>query len=285
MSKKWLFRFAAALAAPALAVAQPPAPVEASLDIDSSGLLTPVNGIYRIGQCVVRRDRGAALRLLEMMPIDGEPQLQEAARTIADAGCLSGPLPADFPVFLRGAIAQEMLRSDYPEMSAQPHSVARLVDLALPVQSDGEAAEEVSRRYQWSDCVVRNDMENVERLVRTGPGSSQETDVLTRMASYMSACMDDGPRFAASSAEIRTLFMQSAYHSLYRYWNGEIQGAGLVDAENPNGQLVCRTNTRTASRVMTERHCMSERDWYRQRTSTRDSWDEWIRQSTTRPYQ
>ncbi len=284
MSKGLLFWLAAMVAMPVAAAAQSPEPVEASLDIDATGLLTPVNGIYRIGQCVVRHDRGVALRLLELMPIDAEPRLQEAARMIADAGCLSESLPLDFPVFLRGAIAQEMLKADYPEMSAQPYSVARLANLALPVQSDGEAATDAARRYQWSDCVVRNDMDNVERLVRTGAGSSMERDVLTRMAPYMSACMDEEAPIAASTSEIRSLFMQSAYHSLYRYWNGDLQGAGLVDSENPNGQLVCRTNKRTESRVATERHCMTPRDWDRMRTSTRESWDEWIRRSNSRPY-
>ena len=229
MARGLLFCLAAMIAlpatAPAMAAAQPAEPVGASLDVEASGLLTPVNGIYRIGQCVVRRDRGVALRLLEMLPVDGEPRLQEAARTIADAGCLGGPLPLDFPVFLRGAIAQEMLRTDYPEMSAEPHSVARLVDLGLPVRSDGPAAGDVARRYQWSDCVVRNDMDNVERLVRTAAGSTMERDVLTRMAPYMSACMAMGAQISVRQSEMRSLFAQGAYHNSYRYWSGQLRDA------------------------------------------------------------
>ncbi len=277
-----LSAMAATIALPATVPAQTVQHAEASMEIEDSSLLTPVNGIYRIGQCVVRHDRGTALRLLEMLPVDGEPRLQEAARTIADAGCLGESLPVDFPVYLRGAIAQEMLRTDFTEMRGEPYSVARLVDFGLPVESDSDPAES-AQPYRWSDCVVRNDGDNVERLMRTPPGSEGERRVLVRMRAYMSACMSGQTEFAASAPEIRSLFMQSAYHSLYRYWNGDLSAAGESGVDNPAGRIVCRTYVSTDSRVRTERICMSPRDWARARHTTQEQVDAFIRSARARP--
>ncbi len=248
------------------------------------GATAAVAGIYRAGQCVVQRDRALAIRLLEALPIDAEPQLQAAARMVRDAGCLVAPLPENFPLFLRGAIAQEMLSSDYSEFAGEPHSVARLINLRLPVESDQEPVNESARYYRWSDCVVRNDMTNVERLIRIPAGSDRERGLLRKMAPYFSACMGPQAQLSASAPEIRSLLMQSAYHMLYRYWLGQLRGAGLVNAENPDGRLICRTYESTGFRVKTERICMTPRDWERTRLTTRDEVAAFILRSTSRPY-
>ena len=274
MRKGILFSVMAMLCMPAAA---------ASVQRDGAlGASAAPDALYRVGQCIVRRDRDAAIALIGALPIDGRQRLDDAARLVADTGCHAGPLPAGFPVLLRGAMAQEMLQRDYSEFAGVPHNRARLVDFNLPVQSDGALADETARRYQWSDCVVRNDTENVERLIRTSPGSARERGILTRMAPYMSACMDDQARLSASPAEVRSLFMQSAYHMFYRFWNGELRGAGMAGVDNPGGRIACRTYIATDSRVRTERFCMSPRDWDRSRGQIREGMDKFLREEVNR---
>ena len=275
MLKPILGALAIMLCVPAAATGQPDANANSAAVFE---------GIYRAGQCIVRSDRAAAIRVLEALPVDGEPQLQSAARLLRDAGCLRSPLPSDFPLFLRGAIAQEMLSSDFPEFGAEPYSVGRLVDLRLPVESDeAPAADESARRYRWSDCVVRNDSQSTERLIRTPMGSDLERKLFKRMAPYFSACMNRSEQLSASAPEIRSLLMQSAYHSLYRLWNGKLRGAGFVNAENPQGKVVCRIYVSTGSRVKTERICMSPRDWDRVRLTTKEDVAAFIMKSVSQP--
>ncbi len=269
-----LFSVMTMLCAPALAAS-------AQRDMQR-GVSNAPDALYRVGQCIVRRDRTAAIGLIEALPVAGQARLDDAARIVAETGCHTGPLPTDFPVLLRGAIAQEMLQRDYSEFAGTPHSVARLVDFSLPVQSDGAAANEMARRYQWSDCVVRNDTENVERLIRTPPGSTRERNILARMAPYMSACMADETRLSTSPSEVRSLFMQSAYHMFYRFWNGDLRGAGMAGVDNPGGRIACRTYVATDSRIRTERFCMSPRDWNRSRGQIREGMDKYLREEVNR---
>ncbi|MFN3945585.1 MAG: hypothetical protein ACK4K7_11715 [Allosphingosinicella sp.] len=181
--------------------------------------------IYDAGRCIVRSDRRAAVRLMSSLPLDGVADVN-ASQLGGAAGCVSPALGRSSSVLLRGAIAQELYLGDFGEFGVEPRNRRILVDLNLPVDGDlAGAPAGTGELYKWADCVVRNDTENTERLLRTRVGSRQEATVIETLRPYMSACIAAGTRLTVAPSELRSVFAQSAYNTLYRYWNRELRQA------------------------------------------------------------
>ena len=100
---------------------------------------------------------------------------------------------------------------------------AALVNLNLPIEASPGGPRTVEL-YRWSDCVVRNDLVATERLLRSAVGAADEAAALAALQTYMSACMRGGTQLTLRSSEVRSLFAQSAYFTMYRYWTGQLDG-------------------------------------------------------------
>jgi hypothetical protein len=178
--------------------------------------------VYEAGKCIVKADRNVAARLLRSLPLDGAAQLT-AGQLGPAAACLTPAVPLSSSVLMRGAIAQELFFTDFRDFGVMPRNRDRLVNLNLPVEAGGDVSPQAtSDLYKWADCVVRNDTENTHRLLRTRVGSPQEATVIDSLRPYMSACIPAGTRLTVAPSELRSVFAQSAYHSMYRYWNNAI---------------------------------------------------------------
>lgn len=181
--------------------------------------------VYDAGKCIVKSDRRAAARLMFNLPLDGGAQVSPAQLGGA-AGCVTSAVPTSSSVLLRGAIAQELYLNDFREFGVPPRNRNILVGFDLPLESAPDGTPEATAQlYKWADCVVRNDTENTERLLRTRVGSPQEATVIESLRPYMSACIAAGTQLTVAPSELRSVFAQSAYHSLYRYWNNELTQA------------------------------------------------------------
>jgi hypothetical protein len=181
--------------------------------------------IYDAGKCIVKSDRRAAARLMFNLPLDGGAEVSPAQLGAA-AGCVTTAVQTNSSVLLRGAIAQELYLNDFREFGVPPRNRTSLVGFELPLESAPNGTTEATvQLYKWADCVVRNDTGNTERLLRTRVGSAQEATVIESLRPYMSACIAAGSQLTVAPSELRSLFAQSAYHSLYRYWNNELTQA------------------------------------------------------------
>lgn len=257
-------RLATAAAALALGVA----PANASVDAESATPAADARAVYETGRCVLRAGRETATRLLSELPIGGGDVPASAQTTIAAAGC-GGAMPPDASILLRGAIAQELYFTDFQEFGVAPRNRGAWVDLALPVESAAQAGGDATAQlYEWADCVVRNDTGTTELLLKAPVGSRRETALLERMRPYMSACLDPDGRLAVAPSELRSVFAQAAYHSLFRYWGGELRQASHGGIEyapgGPDGgpnAVTCRRYPVVGSRVRTARLCFTEAEW------------------------
>ena len=176
---------------------------------------------YEAGRCIVREDRGAAASLMRTLPLDDSPVELGALRGRA-ARCVEGAAGAT-SVTMRGAIAQALYLNDFRGRELRPVRPGYLIDFDLPVQSS-PGGTRTAELYRWADCVVRNDSATTRRLLMSPIGSAEETAAITALNNYMAACLPQGTDLDVFASEVRDLFAQTAYASLYRYWTGELRG-------------------------------------------------------------
>lgn len=176
---------------------------------------------YEAGRCIVREDRGAAAALMRSLPLDDSPADLGTLRGRA-ARCAGGAAGAT-SVTMRGAIAQALYLSDFRGRELRPVRPGYLVDLDLPAQSAPGGTRTVEL-YRWADCVVRNDSATTRQLLMSPLGSPEETAAITALNNYMAACLPQGTDLNVYASEVRDLFAQTAYASLYRYWTGQLRG-------------------------------------------------------------
>jgi len=178
---------------------------------------------YEGGRCLVSRDRRSAVALMAALPLGDVPADLSQVRG-AGARCVQ-PLAGASSMLVRGAIAQALYLNDFRGFGRNPvHD--RIVDLNLPVEATfGAPRDRTTQLYRWADCVVRNDSAGTDRLLRSAIGSAGEDGVIAGLREYMSRCMPVGEQLSIRSWEVRSLFAQSAYHTLYRYWSGQLDAA------------------------------------------------------------
>lgn len=185
-----------------------------------------VASVYEAGRCIVREDRRAAAALMRTLPLDSSAANLSALRGSRAAGCATGPGISS--LLIRGAIAQELFLRDFRSFGREPRYPDRLVNFDLPVETfaaGGSGGSGATELYRWSDCVVRNDAANTERLLRSTIGSPEEAAAIGALQTYMSACFASESQLNVRSSEVRSLFAQSAYFAMYRYWTGQLRSA------------------------------------------------------------
>ena len=191
----------------------------AAIPVPAFAAPASVARVYEAGRCMVSRDRRAAAALIRALPLDGRvadlSSLRGSARDCA-GGAQGAPA-----MLVRGAIAQALFLRDFRDFGREPRTETGLVDLNLPVESSVGGTRSVEL-YRWGDCVVRNDAAGTRRLLLSPIGSGEEDAAIAGLQTYMSACMRAGSQLQVRQSELRSVFAQSAYHVMYRYWTGQL---------------------------------------------------------------
>jgi hypothetical protein len=200
---------------PLLAAAAMAAPASASLSVADQA------AVYKIGRCVVKADRTAAVSLLGRLPLAGGE---------VEAGALpgkcAGALPAGSALALRGAIANALFNSDIEEFGMTPNRrISDLADLDLPIESTASVDPRTASLYKLGDCVVRNEMERTANFLKSEPGSRLEMTFYDRMRPTMSACQTADARTAVNRGDLRSVLAQSYYSAASRYYKGQLKHA------------------------------------------------------------
>lgn len=180
--------------------------------------------VYEAGRCLVQQDRRSAVALMGSLPLDDSPaDLAGVGR--GGAGCVRG-LDGAAAMLVRGGIAQALFLRDFGGFGRELRNDRNLLDLRLPVEATpGMPGDRTTQLYRWADCVVRNDSAGTERLLRSAVGTPEERTAIAGLQAFMARCMPAGTELSVRAWEVRSLFAQSAYHTLFRYWTGQLQSA------------------------------------------------------------
>ena len=205
------------------------AAVGALASIPGPAAATPsVAAAYDGGRCIVQQDRRSAVALMATLPLDDSRA--DLSRLRGRAAACAAPLAGAPSMQVRGAIAQALFLRDFRGFAREPRDEWNIINLNLPVEAtSGDPRDRTTELYRWADCVVRNDAAGTDRLLRTGVGSAEESAAIAGLQDYMSRCMPAGAQLTVRPWEVRSVFAQSAYHTLYRYWRGQLRTARGAD--------------------------------------------------------
>jgi hypothetical protein len=177
--------------------------------------------VYEAGRCIVDHDRNAANRLMAALPLDDSDADLSSLR--GQAAACATRLAGAPAMQVRGALAQAMFMRDFGSIRREVDPRHGFINLNLPVQATfGGAHDRTTQLYRWGDCVSRNDSIGTERLLRTEAGSPEEAAAVEGLRNYMAACMPNGVQLDVRLWELRSVMAQTAYHTLYRYWTGQL---------------------------------------------------------------
>jgi len=188
----------------------------------------------QLGKCIVKADRGSAISLLKTLPLTGGQVDWSSVSLGGASGCRDTASGAVTVSALRGGIAQELFKRDFVEFGVQPQrALYNLASFRLPVEKDLMGVEDPTKTlFLTADCVARSNPNGTERLIKSVPGSDQETKIFEGLTPWLSACQGSS-RMAYGRTELRSAIVQAAYHVSARYWAGQMTYAG--PAFRPDG--------------------------------------------------
>ena len=188
---------------------------------------SPAQAAVVLGKCIVKADRGSAVSLLKSMPLTGG-QVDWSSMSLGSAAkCRDAASGTVTVSALRGGIAQELFKRDFVEFGVQPQrAIYDLAAFKLPVEKDLMGSEDPTKTlFLTADCVARSNPNGTQRLIKTEPGSDQESKIFEALAPWLSACQG-ASQMAYGRGELRSAIVQAAYHVNVRYWNGDMTYAG-----------------------------------------------------------
>lgn len=204
-----------ALLITAAAMAAPVAPASATL---SEGALND------FAKCAVTKDRAATAAAARKLPLNSDPATVDAASLHDAASCAKGAPVEAKSMMLRGAIAQALYRIDFRDAGMEPRTPVRnFADLGWPAIGDKDPhTDQGVALFKLADCIARNDVNNVDVLMRYPFGSDNAHKLLDKMQPYIQACFPKGATITVGRDTLHAAIAQGAYYASTRLWSGKL---------------------------------------------------------------
>ncbi len=236
----------ALLAAVAMAATMIPAAVA------SSATPTPAS-LQQYAQCATTNYEGAEL-------LATQPGSAEEEEVLAEYGRRSCPAPSSQAGLLRGAVAEQLFKSDFGSIGAQPRR--ELIEVfTIDVAELAALNEGAKRRIDYvafGTCVAASDPDNASALLKTTAGSDQEKTVLTTMVPKFAPCLNQGERFDFTRADLRAAVAEGAYRlALAQTLDEEVVVTGTRD---PSKSVQCKRLEVSGTRFR-RNVCLTETQW------------------------
>jgi hypothetical protein len=147
--------------------------------------------VVRFGRCFALSRRNDSLSLIATQP--GSREEAEAFHRLVffeDQICLAAGSRLGAPIiYMRGAIAEGLLRSGQPLPASH--------QLPIPAVSEVRSLSDLAR------CYAAAHREQVRALLATRPGSRQESEAVSAMASEFGTCMPARASLRYDSTQVR----------------------------------------------------------------------------------
>jgi hypothetical protein len=172
--------------------------------------------LRHMGSCLYGKERGTARALLRTVPGSKDEERSVAGMRSRLEQCVNGDARAiQFTAFiLRGAVAEGIFLAMYP---TDPLGTSAAVDRPdLPtswVQAYGKnpSIGPILALHQLAACVVRAAPAETSRLMRTTPGSAEESAGFQAVAPHFTPCVNQGRSFSSDKTTLRALIAEALY--------------------------------------------------------------------------
>jgi len=211
------------------------------------------DSIQQFAQCATTNYEGAEL-------LATQPGSAEEAEVLAEYGRRSCATPAVGPGVLRGAVAEQLFKTDFGSIGASPRRETIeifTIDMRELETLDANAKKRIDY-VAFGTCVAAANPEGSSKLLTTKVESAQEKAVMTELVPQFASCLAAGERFTFSRADLRSALAEGAYR-LALSWtlNGEVVVTGIRD---PSKSVSCKVRTISGTR-MRRTVCLTEAQW------------------------
>ena len=212
-----------------------------------------ITTLQQFAQCATEHYEGAEL-------LATQPGSAEEAEVLAEYGRRSCKAPETSPGILRGALAEQLFKSDFGSIGAQPRR--ELIEVFTIDLRELEALDEVAKKridyVAFGTCVAASDPDRSSKLLATTAESSQEKAVLTEMVPHFAACLAAGERFNFSRADLRSSLAEGAYRlALSQSLDEEVVVTGTRDQSR---SVQCKLQD-VAGTHLRRNVCRTEAQW------------------------
>jgi hypothetical protein len=209
--------------------------------------------LQQFAQCATEHYEGAEL-------LATQPGSAEEAEVLAEYGRRSCKAPETSPGILRGALAEQLFKSDFGSIGAQPRR--ELIEVFTVDLRELEALDDVAKKridyVAFGTCVAASDPERSSKLLVTTAESGEEKAVLTEMVPHFASCLAAGERFTFSRADLRSSLAEGAYRlALSQSLSQEVVVTGTRDQSR---SVQCKLQNVAGTRIR-RNVCRTEAQW------------------------
>jgi hypothetical protein len=171
--------------------------------------------LRHMGSCVYGKESVAARGLLRSVPGSKDEANRMTALHSRLEECVNGDAQAvRFTSFVfRGALAEGIFLAMYPTDPVGPPSADRL-DLPaswIEAYRKDPSIGATLAMHQLAACVVRTVPVETSRLVRSTPGSADESAGFQAIAPHLGPCVNQGRTFSSDRTTLRALLAEALY--------------------------------------------------------------------------
>lgn len=211
------------------------------------------DAVQRFAKCATEQYEGAEL-------LATQPGSAEEAEVIAEYGRRSCPVPQVGPGILRGAVAEQLFKTDFGSIGARPRRETIevfTVDLS-ELETLGDDAKKRIDYVAFGTCVAASNPDKSSSLLATQAESADEKAVMTALVPQFASCLTDGERFTFSRADLRSALAEGAYRlALSQSLNQEVVVTGTRD---PSKSVSCKQQNVGGTRLR-RTVCLTDAQW------------------------
>ncbi|NUT01383.1 MAG: hypothetical protein HOP96_10435 [Sphingomonas sp.] len=209
--------------------------------------------LQQFAKCATDNYEGAEL-------LATQPGSAEEAEVLAEYGRRSCRAPEVGPGVLRGAVAEQLFKTDFGSIGAEPRRdliEVFTVDSNELVELGADARKRIDY-VAFGTCVAASDPDKSSSLLRTAAGSAEEKDQMTQMVPEFAPCINQGERFDFSRTDLRSALAEGAYRlALAQSMDEEVVVTGTRD---PSKSVTCKREPVTGSRFR-RTVCLTDAQW------------------------
>ena len=211
------------------------------------------DSIQQFAHCATTNYEGAEL-------LATQPGSAEEAEVLAEYGRRSCGTPPVEPGVLRGAVAEQLFKTDFGSIGARPRR--ETIEIFTIDLQELEALDDNARKridyVAFGTCVAAASPEKSSRLLATNVESSEEKAVMTELVPQFASCLAEGERFTFSRADLRSALAEGAYRlALSQTLDEEVVVTGTRDRSK---SVSCKLRNVSGTGIR-RRVCMTEAQW------------------------
>ena len=211
------------------------------------------DSIQQFAQCATSNYEGAEL-------LATQPGSAEEAEVLAEYGRRSCATPGVGAGVLRGAVAEQLFKTDFGSIGATPRR--ETIEVFTIDRRELEALDANAKKridyVAFGTCVAAANPQGSSNLLKTKLESAEEKAVMTELVPQFASCLAAGERFTFSRADLRSALAEGAYR-LALSWSlsGEVVVTGMRD---PSKSVSCKVRPISGTR-MRRTVCLTEAQW------------------------